>query len=635
MTEPQRRVDAYGRSRKVILVLDLILALTAVIAVASLVLEYGFPQHRPLSVRVLHVIDLAVVWVFLIDRLIRLLMARTRWKQILRRNWPDYVLLVLGVAALVVSFRVRGQILGIGAAYVIVTQVYIVFVLLLRAGSLNQRAADSGVHPAKLFLFSFAVVCLVGSGLLSLPAASARPITTGHYLDALFTSVSATCVTGLITVNTGSDWTPFGQAVILCLIQLGGLGVMMFGTVLAMMMGKALGVRGTSAVGELVSAESIGDVYKIIKFIVLATLLMEAFGAALLWPMYASITQASTLDNGTVTAVRVFSDRQAIWFSVFHSISAFCNAGFSLHDANLMAGLGEGWDRPIREHWQIMGVFAPLIIVGGLGFPVLKDAAEYLTALVRKVARRGRRVVVGEQSRPRPRLSLQSRLVLLATLCLLIGGFLGFLLLGATRGDPAPGEPDDWRSMGFWTRVRESAFASVTARTAGFNTFDMNELSQAGKLWMCMLMSIGGSPAGTAGGMKTVTFVLLLVTIWSVLRRREEIEVFKRSISIELLRKTLTVAVLYILLVVTTTLGLCIALNWDSRFVDILFEACSACGTVGLSTGVTWELNAAGKVIIILAMFAGRLGPITLLVALTGKAAHVRYSYPAENLTIG
>jgi trk system potassium uptake protein TrkH len=636
MSESRRLLDSFGRPRRLVLALDVLLAVTALVAVASLILEYGFGAHQPVPSVILHGVNIAVVVIFLSDRLLRLVLARRRWKEVFRAYWPDYALLGLAGLALAISTQVRGNILGIGAAYLIVTQTYIVFVLLLRAAGLNQRAAESGLHPAKLFLFSFAAVCLIGSGLLMLPAATTvRPIGPGHYLDALFTSVSATCVTGLIVLDTGSDWTPIGQGVILCLIQLGGLGVMMFGTVLAMMMGRSLGVRGTSAMGEMVAAEGAGDVYKVIKFVVLVTLLFEAIGALCLWPMYSSITGPIHLAGGGTTHGRIFTDTQAAWFSIFHAVSAFCNAGFSLHDANLQAGVEAGWDAPIRQHWQVLGVISPLIILGGLGFPVLQDVAKNVRSQAGRIHRRGKRIIVGEQVVPRAKFSLQSKIVLTTTVCLLAIGAAGFFLLAPEAGSTAPGVRQDWRAMGLAARLRESIFASITARTAGFNTIDMNELSQAGKLWMCGLMSIGGSPAGTAGGMKTVPFALLLVTIWCVLRRRDEIELFQRSIGFALLRKVVTVAVLYVMLVLATTVALATALAWEDRFIDILFEACSACGTVGLSTGVTDFLNPAGKLIVIVAMFVGRLGPITLLVALTGRSRHVRYSYPSENLTIG
>ncbi len=201
--------------------------------------------------------------------------------------------------------------------------------------------------------------------------------------------------------------------------------------------------------------------------------------------------------------------------------------------------------------------------------------------------------------------------------------------------DSAARAARDWPRMAFSQRVRAALFQSITARTAGFNTIDMSELSSAGKLWMCGLMTIGGSPAGTAGGMKTITFVILLVAAYCVLRRREEVEVFHRSLPGELLRRAVAVAGLYLALVVVVALGLCMAMRTGFDCIDLLFEACSACGTVGLSTGVTGSLNLPGKLIIIVGMFAGRIGPLTMLLAVTSKMRHVRFAYPRESVVIG
>jgi trk system potassium uptake protein TrkH len=607
------------------LALNVLLALNAVAAVTLLILRYGFARVRPVPLGILNPAGGVILALFVLDRLVRMFLARRRWKQVVARNWLDYALMVVAGVALAISFRTRAQVYGLGAAYIVVTHAYIFFVLLLRASGLNQRMAESGLGPAKIFLLSFAVICLAGSGLLMLPAAHPDGDSSPAYLDALFTSVSATCVTGLITMDTGSDWSAFGQAVILVLIQLGGLGIMIFGTVLTMMMGKRLGLRGSRALGEMVAAET-GQVSRVVQFVVLTTFVLETIGALCLWLMYSGLTAGG---EPLLTA------RQSIWFSVFHSVSAFCNAGFSLHDANLAAGLGAGWDAPLRAHWQILGVFSPLIILGGLGFPVLEDLWGYLRTALQKLRRRHRRVVVGEQEAPRPHLTLQSKIVLTVSGGLIVLGAAGIWLLTAWTAETGGSGADSWSAMGPWQKLHQSLFLSVSTRTAGFNTFDLSGLSDATKLLICIWMSIGGSPAGTAGGMKTVTFVLLLMTVVATLRRRDDVEIFRRSISNELLRKTVAVGVLYALLVVTVTMGLLTAMAGRLGFVDLLFEACSACGTVGLSTGATGQLNPAGKVIVIAAMFTGRLGPITLLLALTARPTHVKYSYPSEDLTIG
>ena len=341
-----------------------------------------------------------------------------------------------------------------------------------------------------------------------------------------------------------------------------------------------------------------------------------------------------------------------MWYSLFHSISSFCNAGFSLYGGNMMHGVGQAdWGRPLRDHWQIMGVMAPLIVLGGLGFPVLQDLGAWSVALVRRVYIRVRYRRWGIVRFPRARLSLHSKIVLSTSAILLVVGAAVLLAVeprddGTRRQRAVGGSPisidqararwrSDWKAMGAMRRVREAAFQSATARTAGFNTIKMSELSDAGKLWMCVLMVTSGSPASTAGGMKTVALALLVITAVCVIRRRNEVEVFRRSIAGELLHRTVTLVVLYMSLVMTVTLLLCVAMRPGYNFIDLLFEACSACGTVGLSTGVTGGLDLFGKYIIVAAMFAGRLGPLTFLLAATSGMRHLRYTYPAENVLIG
>ena len=567
----------------------------------------------------------------MLDRVGRLALAR-RKPAYLRENWIDFALIGAGLIALVIGERLTGRILSAGELYVVISQGYILISLIIRGVNVNLRFAGSGIHPTWLLVGSFAMLALVGSGLLMLPKATPAD-THIWYTDALFTAISATCVTGLVVLDTGSDFTHFGQAVILTLIQLGGLGIMLFGTVLAMAVGKGLSLRSTNALDQMLATDAPGQLARTVVFIVLVTLMFEAVGAVMFYPMFAAEQAA-----GTVPAVR-----QAIWDSIFHSISSFCNAGFSLYRRNMMAGVAEGWAGPLRSHWQIFGVMAPLIILGGLGFPVLRDLAGWIRGFGRRMFSRGK---IGLK----PRLTLHSKIVLTTSVALLVIGALVFLLVELPTGADkrvvgrhpniidATVRRGDWPAMDVSDKLVGATFQSITARTAGFNTVDMKELSTAGKLWLCGLMVVGGSPAGTAGGMKTVTFALLIVCAYCVLRRRDKLEVFKRTISANLLGKVATVAVLYLGLLATVTLLLCVAVPRGHSFINLFFEACSACGTVGLSTGVTGPgtaLRDFGKFVIMAGMFIGRLGPLTLLLALTSRIRHVRYAYPTENVTIG
>ncbi len=624
-----------GPPRAVAMVLNVVLALTALAAVAALALEYGFGEQRLISKDYLHIAEGVIVAIFILDRFLRWLLARQRGAYI-RHNWMDFALMGAAGVALLISYQIRPKILSAATLYVIITQAYILITLILRGVGANLQLAGSGIHPTWLIIGSFAFLCVAGSGLLMLPVATpeGNPIS---YIDALFTATSATCVTGLVVRDTGADFTRFGQGVILLLIQAGGLGIMLFGTMLAMLIGKGLSVRGSEAMGQIVAAETRGKLGRTVVFVILVTLIVEIIGAVLFYPMFAH-----------PQAGQAVSFAQGVWDSVFHSVSSFCNAGFSLYGRNMMAGVGQGWASPLRNHWQVMGVMAPLIVLGGLGFPVLQDFASYVVAWVRRFyARLGRPGIMAETIAPRPRLSLHSKVVLSVSAILLILGAVvllavepkvdkNALVIGRhPQGDPQFRTAADWATMNDSARLKQAVFQSVSARTAGFNTIDMNELSDAGKLWMSGLMIIGGSPASTAGGMKTVTLALLVLTVYSVLRRRSEIEGFKRSLPAELLNKSVTLAVLYIALVCIVTMLLCMAMRPGYKFIDLFFEACSACGTVGLSTGVTNELNVFGKNVVTAAMFIGRVGPVTLLMALTFKMRRVEYTYPRENVFVG
>ncbi|MHC4983400.1 MAG: TrkH family potassium uptake protein [Planctomycetota bacterium] len=633
------RVLSPVRRWRITLWLDVVLALSGLVAIAALILEYGF-EKPPIEVRDLHIVESIVVAIFVLDRVLHLALAARR-REYVRRNLIDFILIIAAVGVFAGSLEFRGDVLSAGALYVIITQVYLLVALIIRAVNMNLRFAGSGIHPTWLLVGSFAFLSLAGSGLLMLPAAVRYGYERWSYPDALFTAVSATCVTGLVVRDTGTHFTGFGQAVILTLIQLGGLGIMMFGTVLAMLVGKGLSVRTSNTIGHMLATERIGELGRTLKFVALVTIAFELIGILMFYPMFANTFDA-------YGARLADNPGRALWHSLFHSISSFCNAGFALYKSNMMHGVDEAWPSHLRNNWQIVGVMAPLIVIGGLGFPVLQDCARWFRARLRGLFGRGSSASGGSPGGPRARLSLHSKVVLTTSAALIVFGAVGLAVVEKLPGNSPPNsagsdsaqDPTDTaslRNLDGGRLVKAAAFQSVTARTAGFNTVDMKKLSHSGKLWLCGLMVIGGSPASTAGGMKTATFALLIIATYCMLRRRSELEVFRRSISVDLLRKTVTVAVLYLALVATVTLLLSIGMKQYKEYdlIDLLFEACSACGTVGLSTGVTPKLPVFPKLVVTAGMFIGRLGPLTLLLALTSKMRYVRYSYPTENVVIG
>ncbi|MFP4052751.1 MAG: TrkH family potassium uptake protein [Phycisphaerae bacterium] len=618
-----------SRRQKIRAAMDWLLLVTAAAAMASLVLEHGGFRPYPLPLPWLHTINAVIVGIFVLDRFARIFLS-DHPRDYLRQNWIDFALMGLVAVAFAMAYN-YGSILAVSALYIIISEVYILVVLVLRGVGANIRLSGLGIPSSWLLIGSFALLCLLGMGLLLLPSASPGEDSPYHRpmyaIDALFTSVSATCVTGLIVRDTGLQFTIFGQAVILGLIQLGGLGIMTFGTLFALLAGKGLGMRESSTLGEVLGAE-IGSLQRVVGFVVLTTVSLEAAGAVLMYPMFLG----SVSDSG-----QVLTPALAAWYSVFHSVSAFCNAGFALHSDSLIG---------LRDQLQVLGVFCPLIVLGGLGFPVLQDLARAAKGWIRALRHwLNRRPGKGPLQVVRTRFNLHTKVVLTTTAVLLVLGAVTLYVLETPgRTEPAlgrhamGGDAESIRvgmqGMGWLERARAAVFQSVTARTAGFNTVDMDELSDGGKLWMCLLMIVGGSPASTAGGMKTVALAVLVIAGYSILRQRRSVEAFRRTISPTLVAKTVTLAILYVGLLITVTLLLCYDMR-SHAFIDLFFEACSACGTVGLSTGITGRLTDFGKGVIIAAMFLGRLGPLTLLLAVTARLREVKYSYATEDVTIG
>ncbi len=618
----EQSVSPFLFRRRMLMFFDVLMAFAAASAITALALEYGF-YTPPVAVIYLHIVQGCVLGAFVLDRFARLLLSNDR-KGFFRENFWDFALMLAAATTVVaiVTGQIELKLLSAATLYVVITQVYILAVLVIRTIGFQFKVAGAGIHPVWILIGSFVMVILFGTGLLMLPKAAPQDNPLG-FTDALFTSTSATCVTGLIVRDTGTQFARFGQVIILAMIQLGGLGIMVSGTIFALLTGRGLSIRESLVASQTFADGTIGRIGKMVKFAVISTLLIEAAAAVVMYPMWAkhlNLAEGSSLD-----ATVVFS-------SVFHAVSAFCNAGFSLQSASLAE---------IRGNWQVIGVMAPLIFLGGLGFPVLYDLTG---ALWNGLFRRATRSRV-------PILTLHSKLVLSMSIVLLLAGAVGLFMfemssgtsqtfgapITATQYDDRPfAQNDSMSQLSTVDCARESVFQSVTARTAGFNTVNMNRLSTGGKLWMCILMVIGGSPASTAGGMKTTTLAVLVLTIWCMLRRRERVEAFKRSITEPFVRKAVTLAGLYLTLVLGVTLLLCVTLsNRGLTFMQIFFEACSACGTVGLSCGVTERLTTAAKYVIIFAMFIGRLGPLTLLLALTVRLKTVKYAYPSEEVVLG
>ncbi|MCU0692247.1 MAG: hypothetical protein MUF54_12680, partial [Polyangiaceae bacterium] len=448
----------------------------------------------------------------------------------------------------------------------------------LRIGRSEQLIGHLIGKPAQLFVLSFAVVIAVGAGLLSFPVSSAtgRPIPP---LDALFTSTSAVCVTGLTTLDTATAFSTFGKLTILLLIQVGGLGVITLSSFAVLVLSQRLGLRLEGALGELVDQPRPRELRILLRLIVLSTVGIEAFGAFALWPAFEA-TDLTSL--------------QALWKAVFHSISAFCNAGFALQTDNLMS---------YQRRPFILLIVSALILTGGLGFPVLGALGQSL-------------------QRRRP-MSIHARIGLVMAAGMTVVGFLLFVTL-------------EWsHSLGHLSvghKLTNSLLHAVTLRTAGFNSLAMTGLRPESIAWMIAWMFIGGGSGGTAGGIKTTTVAVLMLRTRALLRGRDVTEVWSRHIPHAIVERAAVVALLALLF-----LGcghFLLLATQGATFHGLLFEAVSAMGTVGLSLDVTPTLDGFGKLVIIGLMFVGRIGPLTLLLVLRTSAPS-RVKMPAESIPVG
>jgi trk system potassium uptake protein TrkH len=437
--------------------------------------------------------------------------------------------------------------------------------------------------PARAIASSFAGTILLGTGLLTLPVASAERQGTA-LLDALFTATSAVCVTGLVVLDTPSHFSTFGQVVLMGLMQVGGLGIMTFSTFLAITLGHRIGMQGRIVMQDLLEEQNIETIKSTIVAILKLTFIIEASGALILaWAWH---TSGESL-------------RSALYLGVFHSISAFNNAGFALFSDSFMRSRGD---------IVINLTVTTQIILGGLGFTVISGLWGWRFRSKARV----------------PRLSCHSRLVLTTTGILLVGGSLVFFTAEYSKS---------MADLSWTERLLAAYFQAVTSRTAGFNTIDTASLTDVSLFITIILMFVGASSAGTGGGVKTSTVALLVLNIRAILRQRQEVEVYYRTIPRETVHRALVIITLSFSLINLFTIAL--LFTEGARFLPTMFEVVSAFGTVGLSMGLTPSLTAAGKVIIIIVMFIGRIGPLTMAVALGEQRDRARFAYPTERVMVG
>lgn len=449
------------------------------------------------------------------------------------------------------------------------------------------HSRQQGLSPSQIIIIGFAAVIALGTFLLYLPFSSSPGRSCG-LIDALFTATSAVCVTGLIVKDTPVDFSLFGQLVIMGLIQIGGFGYMTSATIITLLMGKRVGLKDRLIMQESLNVNSLEGIVAFMKGVIKVTLLFELTAAFIL----------------TIRFLFDYPLPKALLFGIFHSVSAFNNAGFALFSDN-MAGF--------KGDLVVNLVITTLVIVGGIGFLVISELYKY-----------SRREIT--------RLSVHTRIVLWATAILLAGGTIVLLALEFNN-------PETLGPLPFHTKALAAWFQSVISRTAGFNTVNIGGMLNASLFALVILMFIGGSPGGTAGGIKTTTGASVILSLYSTFRGRLEVSVFKKRIPQDLIAKSFLLAAMAFLWVALFTF-LILAFEGAGNYISVLFEVTSAFGTVGLSVGDGGVLSLSalfgpvGKLLITIVMFIGRLGPLTIGVAVLAREQQ-RFRYPEANILIG
>lgn len=435
------------------------------------------------------------------------------------------------------------------------------------------------LNPPRVLALGFGSLIIIGAILLNLPIATKNGESIG-FINALFTSASAVCVTGLVVVNTGEFWSLFGQITIILLIQMGGLGFMTLATIGALILGKKITLKERLIIKEQLNQETMSGLVKLTKYVIISTFGIEAIGAVLLSTRF----------------IPIYGKIKGVWFSIFHAVSAFCNAGFDLTGDSIAPFVGD---------FVINMTISSLIILGGLGFTVYIDISR---------------------NKSFKKLHLHSKLVLGITGFLLVIGTIVFILIEYNN-------PFTLKSLNIYEKLIASFFQSVVPRTAGFYSVDFIGLYDTTVFFIIILMFIGGSPGSTAGGIKTTTFGTLILTTIGVIKGEKNVTIFRRRIGEEIINRSLAIATIGMTLIIMVSFVLTV--TETATFLDVLFETTSAFATVGLTRGITPNLTDFGKIIITLTMYAGRVGPLTMAFAFARKHKHSSFRYTEGNIMVG
>lgn len=581
-----------------IIIIKQVPLLISTLALLAVLYELGF-NHDTHERELLQFVYLGGLCIGLVSITVRYLFKKTRPKL---NVLPFDLLLVLFLIVLIfidleLLFENQFSFLHFLKARIwVYIALILIFIRELATSTFNFKRLT--VNPAQLFILSFLFIILLGTGILLLPNSTHSSISV---IDALFTSTSAVCVTGLIVVDTGSFFTTFGQMTILMLIQLGGLGIMTFTSYFSYFFKAGSSYENQLLLSTMTNTEKLGEVFTTLKKIILITFIIEGSGALLVF---------YNLDTAVISS---FTDR--LFFSVFHSISSFCNAGFSTLPNNF-------YELAYRFNYPLHIIISFLIILGGIGFPIVFNL---LSAVNNRFKNMYYHVIGSKEHIHIYRIiNVNTRIVLITTVILIVAG-TGLFYIFEYNNTLA-----EHNQFG---KIVTAFFGSVTTRTAGFNTVDNSVLAIPTVMIMILLMWIGASPGSTGGGIKTSTIAIAVLNFISIANGKNKIEVFKREIAQKSVNRAFAIIALSIGVIFLSIFGVSL-FDRDKSLLNISFECVSAFGTVGLSRGITAALSNPSKLIIIITMFVGRVSMLTILIALFKKLAQHEYRYPTEEVLI-
>jgi trk system potassium uptake protein TrkH len=576
-------------------VLSIFVSLTAI---GSIIFYYGFPATRE-SFEITYLIIKGSFLFYIIKYLLRIFYDFSPVQHI-RNTWFEgllmLTLILIGIIRELTGvnlwtwFLNTIEIPGTEGYYILFIQVYFLLIVAMELGKASSMISNLNLGPAQLLTLSFVILILSGTGLLMLPEMVNGPKIS--FIDALFTSTSASCVTGLTVLDTATFFSLKGKTIILILIQLGGINIISFATFFTTFYKNQSGLKYNSLLKNLMDTENVSDSRQILRKILFFSLSIELAGAIAIFFSWGN-------------DIHFIGFGQKVFYSVFHSVSAFNNAGFALFTQNL-------FEASIRHAYFLQITIALLIILGGLGFSVLQD--------VFSIKRNRERMKLHWKS-----LQIGSKVAIYTSASLILLGMILFFFLEFNHS---------LKEFGLGGKIVQAFFQSVTARTAGYNTVDFSIISQPALIMIMFLMLVGASPGSTGGGIKTNTFAIIFNSAFATIRGKKHIEMYRHSIPFSLVDKAYSILLFSLSLIFISTFLLSI-FEPGFDFIQLLFEEISAFGTVGLSTGITAQFGNSGKLILIITMFVGRIGTITLALAISKKVFFTRYKYSEANLPIG